>query len=138
MDKRFWISGIVVAAVALALNYIVHGWLLQSDYMQHPDMFRSAGDASQHYLGWLVVAHLLIGFAFTWIYRHGVSTASTFGQGLRYGVAMSALVSVPMYLTYYAVQPMPGMLVVKQVVCGVIVMLILGVLVACLNPRTAA
>jgi len=37
---------------------------------------------------------------------------------------------VPTYLIYYCVQPMPGELVVKQIIFDGILMVILGVLVA--------
>ena len=37
-------------------------------------------------------------------------------QGIRYGIAIALLAPVPVYLIYYAVQQLPGMMVVKQIV----------------------
>ena len=39
-----------------------------------------------------------------------------------------------MFLIYYAVEPMPGMLVAKQIAFSTVQMLVLGVLAAWLNP----
>jgi hypothetical protein len=133
MDKRFWISGIVLTIVWMILAYIVN-WVLLKTQFDMTNLFRSDAEQMRH-VGWLVLADLLIGFSLTWIYRQGNTTAPVLGQGLRFGIAVAALAVVPMCLTYYAVQPMPGALVVKQIVLDVISALIMGVLVAWLNPR---
>ena len=41
--------------------------------------------------------------------------------------------TIPMYLIYYAVQPWPGAVVVKQIVYDVIGVLVMGVVVAAIN-----
>lgn len=133
MDKRFWISGIVLTIVWMILAYIVN-WVLLKTQFDMTNLFRSDAEQMRH-VGWLVLADLLIGFSLTWIYRQGNTAAPALGQGLRFGIAVAALAVVPMCRTYYAVQPMPGALVVKQIVLDVISALIMGVLVAWLNPR---
>jgi len=59
------------------------------------------------------------------------------GQGLRFGLAIALLGVVPMYLIYYVVQPMPALLVAKQIVFDTLVVLILGALAALLLRRSA-
>jgi hypothetical protein len=54
------------------------------------------------------------------------------GQGLRYGLAVALLIVVPTYVIYYVVQPLPGSLVVKQIVFYGILLLALGAIVASL------
>lgn len=135
MDKRFWISGVVMSIAALLLGFVVHELLLGGDYQALGALYRSKADA-QHYFPYMLGAHVLIGFAMTWIYRQGVASGSSvFGQGLRFGLAMALFSTVPGYLIYYAVEPLPAALVHKQLVFGSIGMLLLGVLVALLNPR---
>ena len=51
-------------------------------------------------------------------------------QGVKFGVATIFLVTIPLYLVYYAVEPMPGMLVVKQIVSDSIVMILMGIVVS--------
>jgi hypothetical protein len=84
---------------------------------------------------WMLAAHLLIGFGLTWLYRKGVDTGKPMpGQGLRFGAAVAVMATIPGYLIYYAVQPLPAALVLRQVLYGTIAMLLLGLLLAWLNP----
>lgn len=129
MDKKFWIAGAAAAVLSLAAGFIGHGMLLHNDYAQIPSLMRTEADAMAH-LPFLLVSHLVKGFAFAWVYQRGVSGAPWVGQGVRYGVAMALLVAIPLYLVYYAVQPMPGALVVKQMVVDSIGLLIMSIVVA--------
>ena len=135
-DKRFWICGIIVSIAAMLLDFIVHGWLLQGDYdaLVVSGLMRSQADA-QHYLPYMLAAHLLIGFGLTWLYRKGIDSGKpALGQGLRFGAAVAVMSTIPGYLIYYAVQPLPAALVHKQMLYGTVAMLLLGLLLAWLNP----
>jgi hypothetical protein len=75
----------------------------------------------------MVLAHTLFGFAFTWLYRQGKTAgASTLGQGVRFGLAVAVLMTIPTYLIYYAVQPTPGALAAKQIVFDSIAVVLMG------------
>jgi hypothetical protein len=133
MDKRFWISAVVVFVVALVLGFVVHGGLLGGDYAKLPNLFRQPPEA-QGYLPWLVLANAVFALGFAWIYRQGREAGKPFlGQGVRYGIAIAVLMTIPTYLIYYAVQPMPGALVVKQIVFDTIAVVILGIVVAAID-----
>jgi hypothetical protein len=139
-DKRFWICGILVSIAAMLLDLAVHGWLLQGDYdaLVATGIMRSPADA-QRYMPYMLGAHLLIGFGLTWLYRKGIDTGRpAIGQGLRFGAAVAVMSTIPGYLIYYAVQPLPASLMHKQILLGTIVMLLLGVLLAWLNPGRRA
>jgi hypothetical protein len=135
MNKKFWISGVVVSILALFLDFIVHGLLLDADYTAQAQLYRTAADQSGH-MPWMMVAHLFYGFGLTWIYQRGVSAAAPVGQGLRFGLAVGLTFSVYSYLTYYAVQPLPGTMVAKQVFFEIVLNCILGVVLALLNKPT--
>ena len=47
-----------------------------------------------------------------------------------FGVAIALLTTVPTYLIYYVVQPMPAATVIKQVVFGSALMVVLGIVAA--------
>jgi hypothetical protein len=135
-DKRFWVCGILVSIAAMLLDFIVHGWLLQGDYdaLVASGIMRSPADA-QHYMPYMLAAHLLVGFGLTWLYRKGIDGGRTaIGQGLRFGAAVAVMATIPGYLIYYAVQPLPALLVHKQMIFSTIAMLLLGMLLAWLNP----
>jgi hypothetical protein len=137
MDKKFWISGIVAAVLFYFLSFIVHGFILSGDYMQLPTLLRTEEEAMRH-IPFMILADLIMGFAFAWIYRQGVTSgASWLRQGVRYGIAAALFATVPMYLIYYTVQPWPGMVVVKQIVLQSIAVVIVGIVVAWVNKDAA-
>ena len=78
----------------------------------------------------MIAAHVMMAGAFTWIYARGVENRPWLGQGLRFGLAVALLCVIPIYTMYYVVQPMPGMLAVKQIVSDTIATLALGAIVA--------
>lgn len=139
MSKRFVMAWVVLFVARMVEGMVVHGMLLGADYRALPQLFRAEVDA-QGYFGWMIGAHVLIAGAFVWIYERGVSPDKPWlGQGLRFGIAVALLTVVPTYLIYYAVQPLPGILVVKQVVFDAIALLVFGVIVGWMcRPRGAA
>ncbi|MEO8101388.1 MAG: hypothetical protein ABI790_02610 [Betaproteobacteria bacterium] len=133
MNKKFVISSLVMAVAALLFGFLVHGLLLQADYLRLSAIFRPESDA-QGYFGYMLFAHLLIGIGLTWIYRMGhESGKGVVSQGLRFGAAIAVVSTIPMYLIYFAVQRLPSDLVAQQIVFDSVCMLLLGVLVAWLN-----
>lgn len=140
MDKRFWICGILVSTAAMLLDFLVHGLLLQGDYNALiPSGIMRTPEDQAHYLPYMLAAHVLIGFGLTWLYRKGIDAGKpALGQGLRFGAAVAAMSTIPGYLIYYAVQPLPAALVHKQMIYSTIATLLLGLLLAWLNPGRKA
>jgi hypothetical protein len=136
MDKRFWISGVVMSIATLMAGFVVHGTLLAGDYQALGALYRPEAE-QMNYFPYMILAHVLMGFAMTWIYRQGIDSGkSAVGQGLRFGFALALFSTIPWYLIYYAVQPLPASLVHKQMIFDTLSLLLLGVLVAYLNPRS--
>jgi len=129
MDKRFWIAGVAASVLFFVLGFIVHGVLLTNDYMQVKFLFRPE-EAAMANLPVMTLAHVIMGFAFVWIYSQGVSNAPWWLQGLRFGVVAVLLVTVPWYLIYYSVQPWPAATTSKQIVYDGISMIIVALVVA--------
>jgi len=129
MNRRFLVAWVVIFIAWMAGSYAVHGALLHTDYLKLQGLFRPEAEA-QRYFPLMILAHVILAGAFVWIYSRGVEAKPWLGQGLRFGVAVAALVVIPMYLIYYVVQPMPGVLAVKQIVFDTIMTLILGLVVA--------
>lgn len=125
MNKRFLIAWLVVLIVWFLGSYLVHGVLLQADYMKLGGLFRAPAD-SQQYFPLMILAHVLLSGAFVWIYARGVERKPWLGQGVRFGIAVAFLTTVPTYLIYFVVQPMPAAVVAKQVVFDGVLMVILG------------
>jgi hypothetical protein len=128
MNKKFFIAWLVMFVLYIAGGILVHGMLLHGDYLATGLMRPEA--EQQSLMTWMILAHVLLAGAFTWIYARGVEAKPWLGQGLRFGLAVALLAVVPIYMIYYVVQPTPGELVVKQIVFDTIMTLILGAVVA--------
>jgi hypothetical protein len=127
MNKKFLVAWLLVFALYMAGGMLVHGVILGDDYMA-TGLMRPEAEA-QKLMHWMILAHVLMAGAFTWIYVRGVENKPWLGQGLRYGLAVAALF-VPIYMIYYVVQPTPGVLAAKQIVLDTILTLVLGAVVA--------
>jgi hypothetical protein len=137
MNKKFVIAWIVLLIAWFVGSFVVHGVLLRSDYMQLTNLFRVEGE-QQKYFPLMFLAHVILSGAFVWIYARGVEAKPWLAQGVRFGVAVALLTIVPTYMIYFVVQPMPGELVMKQIVFDGVLMVILGTIVAWLYRDGAA
>jgi hypothetical protein len=137
VNKKFILAWVVLFVAWFMGSFVVHGLLLHSDYMLLTNLFRPESDA-QKYFPWMILAHVILSGAFVWIYARGVEAKPWLPQGVRFGVVVALLTIVPTYMIYFVVQPMPGALVVKQIVFDGILTVILGTIVAWLYRNTAA
>ncbi|HSS26443.1 MAG TPA: DUF1761 domain-containing protein [Usitatibacter sp.] len=138
MNGRFVVSVVVLAIVSMLLGFLVHGLLLGTEYAKLvPNMYRTPED-SQHYVGYMVLQNILFAIGFTWIYRHGRENKPWLGQGLRFGIAVAVMSTIPMFLIYYAVQPTPSDLAAQQAVFGSIAVILMGLVVAAVNRDPVA
>ena len=137
MDKRFFINWVILFVLWMLGSFVVHGLLQHDDYGRLPNLFRAEADA-QKYLPLMLLAHVILAGALTWIYSRGIEAAPWLPQGVRFGGAVALLTVVPTYLIYYVVQPMPGMHVAKQIVFDGVLIVLLGIAVAFLYRQQAA
>jgi hypothetical protein len=136
MNKKFFIAWGAIFIVWMAGSFVVHGVLLHEDYTKLPSLFRPEAQASQ-YFPLMILAHIILAGAFAWVYSRGVEAAPWLPQGIRFGLAIALLTVVPTYMIYYVVQPMPGLVVAKQIVFDGILILILGVIAALIYRQPA-
>jgi hypothetical protein len=137
VSKKFIVAWIVLFVAWFLGSFVVHGLLLRSDYMQLANLFRTEGD-EQKYFPLMILAHVILSGALVWIYARGAEAKPWLAQGVRFGVAVALLTAVPTYTIYFVVQPMPGDVVIKQIVYDSILMIILGMIVAWLYRARAA
>ena len=128
MDKKFILSVVLIFVASMVLGFITHAWVLSAEY-HATGLFRPDAEA-EAYFPYMLLAHVIMAFAFVWIYRRGCEDKPWVAQGVRFGVAIALLAAVPIYLIYYAVQPMPEMLVFRQAAYETVNMVILGLIVA--------
>jgi hypothetical protein len=136
MNKKFFIAWIAIFVAWMVGSFVVHHLLLHDDYAKLGNLFRTEADA-RGLFPLMILAHGLLSGAFAWIYSRGVEAEPWLAQGIRFGLAVALLTIVPTYLIYYVVQPMPGVMVAKQIVFDGILMLILGSIAAFLYRQPA-
>lgn len=135
MDKRFWLCGLTLSAAALFLGFLVHGVLLRADYLELAHLFRPRADASAN-VGWILLAYLAVGTGMTWLYRWlPPPVRSKRWHGARFGLAIALVSFLPWHLLAHAGQPIPLSLALRQVGLDVLAMLLLGLLIAWLQPH---
>jgi hypothetical protein len=132
VNKKLLISIAVMFVLAMAAGFLVHGYLLHGEYDKLRHMFRSESD-SQKLMGLMLVAHAAWATGFSWIYVRGREAKPWLGQGLRYGIAISLLTVVPMYLIYYVIMPFPSDLVAQQVALDSLCTIGMGIVLAWIN-----
>ena len=136
MNKKFAIAWLVLFVAWFLGSFVVHGVLLHSDYLQLTNLFRPEAD-QQRYFPLMILAHVILSGAFVWIYARGVEAKPWPAQGLRFGVVVALLTIVPTYVIYFVVQPMPGEVVIKQIVGDGVLLIILGTIAAWLYRDAA-
>ena len=134
---KFFLRWVVVFVVWMAGSFVVHGTLLHADYAALSNLFRPEADSQTHF-PLMIVAHVIMAGAFVWIYSRGIEAKPWLPQGIRFGIAVALMTVVPTYMIYYVVQPMPGALVVKQIVLDGILLVVLGAVAAFLYRQKPA
>ena len=112
-------------------DFLVHGILLGDDYAQLRQLLRPEGDMS--HMPYLYLGQALFAAGFVWIYEKGKEEKSFLMQGIRYGIAIAVLAKMPTFLIYFAIQPLPAALVIKQIVFETIGAILMGVVLAWIN-----
>ena len=125
-------SVVATFVMLMGFGFLVHAVLLAPDYAALGGLFRSQEEQPK-YFPFMLAAHLIAAFAFVWMYTKGKENKPAFPQGLRFGLAAAALMIVAKFLIYYAVQPMPGVTVAKQILFDSLGVIVMGIVVAHLN-----
>jgi hypothetical protein len=127
--KKLVLTIIVVFVVANITGFLIHAMLLAPDYMAVKEHYRPEG---QEKMIWISLAYLAFAIGSVIVYAKGVEAKPWLGQGMRFGILMWLVLTVPSFFIAYAVQPVPTMLMVKQVLFEGIDKIVLGVITAAL------
>jgi hypothetical protein len=129
----------IVAAfvVSQILAVLVHGFVLAADYgPYYGTLLRSqAGPAPQMLL--LPVAHLSFIAALVWVFSRVEFRGGVAEQGIKVGLLGWLIGQAPLWLLWYAEQPWPGTLVLKQLSLELASSIVIGLTVAAIsiNPN---
>jgi hypothetical protein len=133
--KKLALSWLVVFICVSVLNFLIHGILLSPDYQSFPQLMRPPIEGPK-YMPYMFFAFAVFALAMVWIYAQGAKPESPWlGQGIRFGIAVWALTSIPMYLIYYSVQPWPLGITLKQIGFEFVSVVIYGIVTAALYGK---
>jgi hypothetical protein len=129
--RRFAATCAVAFIVSQILEILIHGFILRADYAPFYGTMLRPMDKGPDWHGLLLpLAHLSFVIAFVWIYARVAPTGPWLRAGLTYGLFGWCIGQVPLWLLWYAEQPWPDTLVLKQLSLELVSSLILGLVVA--------
>ncbi|MCW8804821.1 MAG: hypothetical protein OQK56_00040 [Ignavibacteriaceae bacterium] len=137
-QKKFWIAFIVVFIVYEITNFIVHGLILGSTYMNEEitPLFRPQAilDSTM----WLrLFTELVWSFFFTFIFVKGYENKGIM-EGVKFGIYVGLFYSFVWAYQSYWMYPMPYSLALQWFIFGLIQCIILGILAAMIyKPKPA-
>jgi hypothetical protein len=133
-SRRFIATCAVAFLCSQILTILIHGFILRADYAPfYGTLLRPRNGGGDWRMLFLPVSHLSFIVAFVWVYANHVRAAPTeswMREGLKFGFAGWMIGQVPLWLLWYAEQPWPDSLVVKQLVLELISALAIGLVVA--------
>ncbi len=127
--KKLVLTIVVVFVAANLAGFLIHAILLRPDYMAVKEHYRPEG---QEMMLWICLAYLSFAVGSVIVYAKGVENKPWLGQGIRFGILMWLILAVPSFFIAYAVQPVPTILMVKQVLFEGVDKILLGIITAAL------
>jgi hypothetical protein len=124
--KRFIIAFIAAYIFLFIWGWLFNGVLLKDVYAETPNLWRSQSEMMSLF-HWIIIGQALVVFAFVTIYASGFAGGGVIA-GIRLGILLE-IAAIGMRLGFYAVQPIPGKLILYGSIGGLIEMIIVGAMV---------
>jgi ABC-type sugar transport system permease subunit len=127
--KRIVLATFAAFVVSQVLAVLVHGFILAADYEPFDGTLLRAGADAWQFI-FLPFAHLSFIIGLMWVYTRTPFNGSSVRQGVALGILAWVMGQVPLWLLWYAEQPWPGSLVVKQLGLELVSSVIIGLTIA--------
>ncbi|MGQ0649098.1 MAG: hypothetical protein ACT4P7_16200 [Gemmatimonadaceae bacterium] len=138
-NKRFAATVGAAFLVSQILAITVHGFILAADYAPfYGNLLRPMPTDGSWLMLFLPLSHLCFVTGLVWVYGRMQLAGTTVAQGLTLGLAGWLMGQVPLWLLWYAEQPWPGRLVVKQLILELLSSLVVGLTIAHVARRQPA
>jgi len=124
--KRFTLAFLAAYIFLFVWGWLFNGVLLKDVYAETPNLWRSQSEMASLF-HWIIIGQALVVFSFVMIYASGFA-----GGGIAAGIQLGLLLEIAaigMRLGFYAVQPIPGKLILYGSIGGLIEMVIVGAMV---------
>jgi len=124
--KKFFIAFTAAYIFIFFWGWLLNGVVLKDVYAQTPSLWRSQTEMMSLF-HWIIIGQALIVFSFVMIYAIGFAGGGV-TAGIRLGILLE-IAGIGMRLGFYAVQPIPGKLILYGSLSGLIEMIIVGAMV---------
>ena len=133
--KRFVFAFIAAYVFLFLWGWLLNGVFLKDVYAQTPNLWRSQSEMMSLFY-WIIIGQAQIVFAFVLIYASGFASGGVIA-GIRLGILIE-IAAIGMRLGFYAVQPIPGKLILYGSIGGLVEMIIVGAIVGAIyKPVTS-
>ena len=134
--KRRIAAVVAVFLTAQVFAILIHGFILARDYAPfYGRLLRPVSDNPGWPIFMLPASHLAMSVAFVALLERTLREGPVLPQAIRFGVLAYLLGPVPMYLLWFAEQPWPSSLLVKQLPLELITFLTLGAVAGSIVKR---
>ena len=127
---RIFLTALAALFVAEVLATIIHGFVLAADYAPYYGTLLRGGADPAWQFALLPLAHLAWVGGLVWVYLRVTFSGSLVAQGLKLGFLGWVIGQVPLWLLWFAEQPWPTGLVVKQLALELVSSLLVGITIA--------
>lgn len=127
---RLVLSTVAAFLVSQVLAGLIHGFVLAADYGPYYGTLLRSMDSDTWQVLLLPVSHLSFICGLMWVYTHVEMSGSTGRKGALLGFLAWIMGQVPLWLIWYAEQPWPGSLVVKQLGLEFVSSIVIGLTIA--------
>jgi len=135
MNKKRWLVASVGVYVAfMILGYIIDGIILKGQYQATAALWRPAAEMKT-WISWITTA--IFSLLFVYIFIKGYEGKGIL-EGVRYGLWIGLLITIPTSYSLYAAMPIPYSLAFWWWVLGTIEIIICGVVAAWLYKPAVA
>ena len=124
--KRFILAFLAAYIFLFVWGWLFNGVLLKDVYAETPNLWRSQSEMASLF-HWIIIGQALVVFSFVMIYASGFAGGGVIA-GIRLGLLLE-IAAIGMRLGFYAVQPIPGKLILYGSIGGLIEMVIVGAMV---------
>ena len=131
--KRFILAFVAAYVFIFFWGWLLNGVFLKDIYAQTPSLWRSQSEMMSLF-HWIIIGQALVIFAFVMIYASGFAGGGVIA-GIRLGILLE-IAAIGMRMGFYAVQPIPGKLILYGSLSGLIEMIIVGAMVGAIYKPT--
>ena len=133
--KRLILAFIAAYIFLFVWGWLLNGVLLKDVYAETPNLWRPQSEMMSLF-HWIILGQALIVFSFVMIYATGFAGGGVIA-GIRLGILLE-IAAIGMRLGFYAVQPIPGKLILYGSIGGLIEMIIVGAIVGAIYKPAPA